>query len=140
MVHCAEERVSGVMNASGPDSPTTMGDVLGACVRAAGSDARLTWVDDATLHTLRVTPWTEMPLWIPAEENAVTECNTSRARAAGFRCRPIDDTVRDTLAFFTAAAGDPVVTARLERGRKMPADLAPEREQEILRAWHATSR
>ncbi len=139
MVHCAESRVAGVMNASGPASPTTLGDVLRTCVRVSGADARLTWIDEATLLAHHVTPWTEMPLWIPAADLAVTDCNTERARSAGLVHRSVEDTVRDTLAFFTEAERDPVLAARIERGRKMPTGLSIERERELLDAWRATS-
>jgi 2'-hydroxyisoflavone reductase len=137
MVRCAETRAAGVMNASGPAGRTTMGDMLAECVRAAGSGARLVWVDEEFLLAQGVTPWTEMPVWIPAAENSASECDSSRARRAGLTFRPLADTVRDTLAFFTAAAADPVVSARIERGRKMPTGMAPEREAELLRAYRA---
>ena len=67
--------------------------------------------------------WMELPLWIadPAMAGA-DQVDVGRALGEGLRFRPLADTVRGTLeaASTTDAAG-----------------LAPEREAELLAAWHA---
>jgi len=51
-----------------------------------------------------------------------------RATKAGLRCRPLADTVRDTLAWFqTLPAG---------RQAKLRAGLAPSKEAQTLHEWH----
>jgi hypothetical protein len=65
----------------------------------------------------------ELPLWISAEEGAAFhEVDTTKAHAAGLRHRPLAETARGALA--EAATVDGV-------------GLAPEREAELLREWHA---
>jgi 2'-hydroxyisoflavone reductase len=54
--------------------------------------------------------------------------NISRALFSGLRFRPLEDTARDTLAWERALA--------LDTRPPSPA-LKPEREAELLAAWHA---
>jgi 2'-hydroxyisoflavone reductase len=53
----------------------------------------------------------------------------SKARKAGLRFRPLDVTVRDTLAWWS--------TLPEERRAKLKRGLTAEREAEVLAAWHA---
>lgn len=94
-----QTQTPGVFNAVGPTVP--MRDVLDACVQVSRSDARLHWVDDATLQAADVPPWTGLPLWLPENDAAFGGMllgRNQRAVAAGLTCRPVQDTVADTLA------------------------------------------
>jgi 2'-hydroxyisoflavone reductase len=131
MVIAAEERITGTFNATG--EPLGLETVLETARDVSGSDARFEWVDEALLLEREVGPWMELPLWIPGEENeAFHRADTSRARAAGLRTRPLADTVRDTLAW-ARASGAGIVTT----GAMGDAGLQPEREAELLDAWAA---
>ena len=48
-----------------------------------------------------VQPWSELPLWAPPlpELPHVWDVDSSAAYAAGLRCRPVTETVRDTWAW-----------------------------------------
>ena len=83
------------------------------------------------LETQGVSPWQDMPAWIPAEGEyaGFGRIDTSRAQAAGLAYRPLDATVRDTLLWWR--------TLPAERRAKPKAGLAPAREAEVLAAWHA---
>ena len=113
MVHALEAGCTGVFNANGPAAPLTVGGALEACRAVAGGpDARLTWVDDRLLQA-GVTPWTELPLWVPAAfvEAPQLHADCGRAQAAGLTFRPLAETIRDTLSLewfapsYRAAAG-----------------------------------
>ena len=108
-----------------------MRDVLASCVRVAASDARLTWVDTSFLFEQEVAPWTDLPAWLPSTEpgQAFWTLNVSKAIGAGLRFRSLDVTVRDTLDWWATLPEDRRATLR--RG------LTPEREREVLAAWHA---
>lgn len=103
MVRLAEDDRPGTFNATGPvEGSLTMGALLQACKAVSGSDARLRWLDDAALAASGIGAWIEMPLWIPASDPMsqwLLTVPVDRAREAGLRCRPIADTVRDTLAW-----------------------------------------
>jgi len=102
------DRIDGTFNASSPPRMWTMGmlvDVLAAGARAAGKPVAPRWVDDAKLAEHGVTPWTELPLWIPAtdaESGGFMEFSSARAFARGLRVRPLSQTVDDTAAWLAA--------------------------------------
>jgi 2'-hydroxyisoflavone reductase len=52
------------------------------------------------------------------------------ATRTGLRSRPLDTTVRDTLAWFQSLSAD--------RQAKLRAGLDAQKEAETLRAWHAS--
>jgi 2'-hydroxyisoflavone reductase len=122
LVHLAEHGPGGVLNATGPAEPMTLGELLERMIATVGSDARLRWVDDQTLLDAEVGPWMELPLWLPGEEHAqMLRVDIRRALDAGLRFRPVEETVRDTLAWSR------------EAGEQRPT-LAREKERAILAA------
>jgi 2'-hydroxyisoflavone reductase len=128
-----DRAVSGTFNAVA--EATTFGELLSACSRAAGALPVVTWVDEDFLVAAGVKPWTELPLWLPgAEYEGLENVDVSRALAEGLRARPLDETAADTLAWAVTLTGDP---ARQEDGRYSVQTLGPERERELLAAWHA---
>src|SRR5262249_61093212 len=99
-----EARAGGTYLADGPRIP--IGDVLDACGRAAAQRgmprARLVWTDDTWLLAHDVGVWMELPLWIPErdpEAAGFLDRDYSRAIAAGLTFRPLEETVRATLAW-----------------------------------------
>lgn len=129
MVRMVEGRQTGVYNATGPDYVLSMGRLLDECKAAIGSDARFTWVDERFLLDAGVEPWIQLPLWVPEDEEhrGLLSINVDKAIAAGLTFRPPADSIRDTLA---RDAGRPA-------DREWLAGLRPEREREVLQAWHA---
>jgi 2'-hydroxyisoflavone reductase len=129
----AEHRTPGVFNATAPIGQATMREVLEAAVDATGSGARLVWVPDDAVAAAGLEPWTEVPLWLPeAEAPGTWRVDTSRAAAAGLRCRPVAETVADVWAWLQAggpeAEGDDWLSDHAARG------MTPEREREALAA------
>lgn len=124
IVRAVESRRTGVYNATGPENPLTMQQLLETCQAEGGSGARFTWVDDQFLLLAGVKPRMELPLWMPGARGAATvDCH--RAVAAGLSFRPLADTVRATLAW--DATRGPGVHPR--------AGIAREREAQLLEAW-----
>jgi 2'-hydroxyisoflavone reductase len=127
ILHLVEARRIGLFNATGPAQPLTLGELLETCRLVSGSDAHFTWVPEAVLLEHQVTPYTELPLWVPAEAAGFDRFDISRALAAGLRFRPLADTIRDTLAWDAARPA----------GGERRAGLAPEREALLLAAARA---
>jgi nucleoside-diphosphate-sugar epimerase len=129
-VRTVAEGTLGVFNATGPTEPLPMGALLEACKKASGSDATLTWVNAGFLAEHKVAPWSDMPVWIPpvGEETGASRVSAARALAKGLVFRPVEETVKDTLAWWK---GQPEA-----RRAKLRAGIPPEREAEVLRAWH----
>ena len=133
IIHVIEQRTMGVYNALGPTGGLPMVDFLAQVAAGAGApDARFTWVDAAFLDKEKVTPWGDMPVWIPAEgETAgVGTMSNARAVAAGLRFRPADDSARATLEWLRGLDEE-------ERKKVTQGGLPAERETQVLAKWHA---
>lgn len=128
-VRMAETKGIGVYNASGLPNILTMAALLEACRNASASDANFTWVTDEFLLRENVAPWSQMPLWIPESNldmGGFMSIDTRKAVAAGLRFRPVVDTARDVLKWFSA----------YRDGEPLKAGLDSAREEELLGAWH----
>jgi 2'-hydroxyisoflavone reductase len=100
LVAVAEQRTSGVFNATGPAEPLTLGETLDRIGTAVGFDGRLVWVEEQTVLDAGVQPWTELPLWVPGDDYAgLLRADVTRALAAGLAFRPLEETAVDTLAW-----------------------------------------
>ena len=125
-----EKGATGIYNATGPANELGVGDMLGGIKTAVKSNATFTWADANFLEAQKVSPWSDMPVWVPSrgEEGGLSRTNIQKALAEGLTFRPLDVTARDTLAWFK--------TQPAERREKLKAGLTPEREKEVLAEWH----
>ncbi len=113
----------GVFNLTG--TPVPFGTLLDLCKTATYSGAELAWIPSDRLAAAGVDQGMGIPLWVaePGYE-AFSDVDSSRAVAAGLTCRPVTDTIRDTLAW------------DLARGGPAPGDegLPAAEEERLLRA------
>jgi 2'-hydroxyisoflavone reductase len=130
-IRMAENGEVGVFNATGPNQPRPMGDMLTGIRDAIGSDATLTFVDQEFLASQQVRPWSDMPVWVPAGPDTAGFLRVSVARAVskGLTYRPLAETARATLEYYKGRSA--------ERNAQMRAGLPAEREAEVLAAWKA---
>jgi 2'-hydroxyisoflavone reductase len=128
-IRMAEQRQTGIYNATGPEKTLGIGTMLEGIKEANKSDAKFTWVKTDFLEAQKVAPWSDMPVWVPprGEEGGMGRINIQRALAKGLTFRPLADTARDTLAWFKSQSP--------ERQAKLKAGITPERETEVLTAW-----
>jgi 2'-hydroxyisoflavone reductase len=124
MVSLLERGTTGTLNATGPDRLLTMGEVLDTCRRVAGSDARLTWVDEEFIHASGIDP-VDLPL-SRSEAGTSFGANVGRAVAAGLSFRPLSETIEDTLTWDRSRP----------QGWPMLAGITPDREGPVLAGWH----
>jgi len=131
IVRCLERETNGLFNATSVPEKITMGSLLQTCKKVSGSDATFTWADAEFLAEQEVAAWSDMPVWVPLDGDDAGHpfVNVDRAVKAGLKFRTIDDTVAATLAWW-----DTVDEER--RNGPMRAGLTPEREAEVLKAWH----
>ena len=121
-----EQKITGPFNVTGPATPLSMQALLNTCKTTIGGDATFTWVDEDFILANEIAPWTELPLWVPGEEDAgfgAVDCR--KAQANGLVYRPLTDTVRDTLAWLNSRPVD----YELKNG------LAAEKETAVLSKW-----
>lgn len=127
-VRMVETGQVGIYNATGPEQPLNMQEILETCRATSGSDATFTWMDDAFLLQEKAQPWSQIPLWLPEEPESAgfNAISITKALTAGLTFRPIAATARDTLAWdITRSADEP-----------REAGLAVEDEARLLQAWH----
>lgn len=121
-----EAEAHGVYIATGPIDRLTLLDVLDACQRASRVDSEMVKIEEIVLLKADVTPWSELPLWIPDTMKhfaGVMRLDRRKAVADGLTCRPIEKTIADTLAWDRTR--DPALPRQ--------AGLSPEKEAELLR-------
>ena len=130
-IRMAEKRGTRIYNATGPAKTLVIGDMLGGIKTALSSNANFTWVTAEFLKQQNVQAWSDMPVWA-GDETELARTNISRALAKGLTFRPLAETARDTLAWFKSQPQD--------RQSHLRAGLTPEREAEVLTAWHKQQR
>lgn len=129
-IRMVEQGTTGPFNAVGPKSKLTMGRMLAEIKKTTNSDARFTWVDTNFLTSQKVVD--EIPIWTSPNgpEAAYDQVNINKAISKGLTFRSLSDTTRATLDWFRKQTPD--------RQLKMRAGLKPEREAQVLAAWHAS--
>ncbi|MFD7445940.1 NAD-dependent epimerase/dehydratase family protein [Streptomyces sp. NPDC059909] len=114
---------SGGYNVAHPDG-LTFEEFVAACLSVTGAAGRPEWVAPDLLIEHGVRQWTELPLW--RIHAGVWSVDAGRAIAAGLRCRPLVETIRDTWTWLQND-GRPVDHPRwAEHG------IAPEKEAKII--------
>ena len=113
MLHALETGVKGVFNLTG--EPTT----LGATLSAAG-DAEVLFVS-ATEAEARGVEASAFAWSVPEGRESLWDVDISRALSSGLALRPIEKTVRDTVAWH-----------RTRVGHEWKAGLSPEQEKALL--------
>ena len=126
-IRMVESRETGTYNATGPAKPLGIGDMLGKIKAALSANANFTWANAEFLKEQKVQAWSDMPVWA-GDELGLARTKIGGALTKGLTFRPLADTARDTLAWFKSQSQD--------RQSHLKAGLAPEREAEVLAAWH----
>lgn len=133
-INAIEQKHFGTFNVTGPYHQMTMGEFLKIVRTTTNSEAEFTWVSADFLQEQKVSPWQDLPLWVPPESGlgGFTQVDISRAVSAGLTIRPMSMTVQDALAWHRTMSrpGDGALQA----------GLSPEREKQLLAAWHAKKR
>jgi len=115
----------GVFGVVGPGEPVVLRDVLQTARDVAAADTTFTWVSEEFLDAAGDEAQEWFPMWEPQFPGAHTY-DAAKAVAAGLRCRPLADTVADTLAWDQ------------QRGQPdLRAGLSSDMERELLATWHS---
>ncbi|MBL8148826.1 MAG: NAD-dependent epimerase/dehydratase family protein [Blastocatellia bacterium] len=131
VIRMVEQSEVGVYNATGPKSPLSIAEMLYGIKAVTTSDAKFTWVDSDFLSSQKVFPWVHMPVWVPPKGDSAgfSRISVKRAVAKGLTYRPLADTAKATLDWYK--------TRPSEQQAKLAAGISPERETEVLAAWHS---
>jgi 2'-hydroxyisoflavone reductase len=127
-VRMAENHETGIYNATGPAKPLGVSGMFDGIKDGEKSNATFTFVPYDFLKQQKVEAWSDMPVWA-GDELGLSRTKIDKALVKGLTFRLLADTARDTLAWFKSLSQD--------RQSKMRAGITPERETEVLKAWHA---
>jgi 2'-hydroxyisoflavone reductase len=131
----SDRAASGVVNLGGPNADGWRGgddygaepsfsNLLAAVSEATGASIDPVWLPGEAMRAHGIDP-EDFPLWNQDRNGveATFAIDSSRAFGSGLRCRPLVDTIRDTLAWRTPLLGD------------MPLKVgpSPERNREMVR-------
>jgi 2'-hydroxyisoflavone reductase len=126
IVRLAETGTSGVFNGVGPESTLSMAGMVYGIRAVTTGPIEFTWVPIEFLSAHDVSPYSDMPIWIP--NDPLSSVGHSASLAAGLTFRPLATTAADTLAWHRG------------RGKDIEFGIKPAREAEVLAAWHAANR
>jgi 2'-hydroxyisoflavone reductase len=131
-IRSVEQGTVGTFNAVGPKSKFPMGRMLDEIKQATNSTARFTWVDTEFLAKQKVLD--DIPIWTSPNgpEAGYADVSIKKALSRGLTFRPLADTTKATLEWFKKQPA--------ERQAKLRAGVKPEREAEVLAAWHASGK
>lgn len=133
IVRLVEDGTTGAFNALGPTPPYAWGAVVAACERASAATKRsITWIPAEFMERfVKDDDDVTLPIWIAPKGRfrGMHAWNNARAVKAGLVQRPLDDVVKDVLAWWGSLPE--------ARRAKLGAGLSPEKESEILAARRA---
>jgi 2'-hydroxyisoflavone reductase len=106
------------------------GDFLEQSRKAVNPEASLTWVPASFLAEKEVKPWSDFFMWADRESpiSGSLSWSADKALKAGLTIRPVEETARDTLAWWQSLPE--------ERQASLRTQMTPEREASLLAEWH----
>ena len=134
-IRMVEARETGTYNATGPDRPLTIAEMLHGIKAVTTAGAQFTWVPTEFLSQQNVRGWRDMPVWVPQApgNTGFATRSVARAVAKGLTFRPLAVTAKDTLDWAKTRTAEQ--QQALAEGRL--AGLSAAREAEVLAAWRA---
>lgn len=132
IVHCIEQNITGVFNATGPAKELSMKAMLEGVRRGTKTDVSFGWVD-YTFLLKNGAKEGQFPLYAPptGETAGFHRCNISRALARGLKFRAVEDTAKATLDWYK--------TLPPETQSRVAPQLATsdwlEKEKQLLELW-----
>jgi nucleoside-diphosphate-sugar epimerase len=127
IVRLAENGTTGDYNATGPAERMSMASMLDQIGSVASNPYELTWIPEPFLQEQGISPWSDLPAWIPGAPLMFVDVRD--AVAAGLTFRPLSVTARDTLDW------DKTRPAEERENRRV--GMSREREREVLEAWRS---
>lgn len=139
-IHCIEESITGIFNATGPDKELSMSAMLQGIKKGVGASTTFTWIADEFLKEQKIGE-NQFPLWAPptGETAGFHHCNIQRALAKGLKFRSVPDTARATLDWYKGLPADlqTKVAPQFAPPKDATETLWLDREKKLLADWQA---
>ncbi len=100
IISLIERRFTGIFNVTGPDHRECASDLIGRIVNAAGGNPTIRRIDVDRLRRVGGERWLGLADWADPPESlrGIYEVSIEQAKRAGLVFRPLEQTVRETLA------------------------------------------
>lgn len=135
IIHGIENNVTGIFNATGPQSELSMQRMLEGIRAGIGTKVDFSWVDHGFLESQGMAD--RFPLYAPPKgpTAGLHRCNISRALAKGLKFRPMPETAKATLDWYRTLP--PEIQSRVAPQFASKANGEPwlEQEKKLLAAW-----
>ena len=118
--HCIEQGTHGIFNAVGPEPGLSLRSFIERTHAALGSTSELVEIEPARLAELGVSPWVDIPIWIPEDGQSMYRISCRRALDAGLKLRPLEETMRGVRAW-DVGRGEPELKAGMSAERMQEA-------------------
>ncbi len=126
IVRLVEDSTYGIFNGVGIGSPLSMAEMVHGIRAVTSSQVKFTWVPVSFLRQHKVESYSDMPIWIPGDP--MSSVDNSFAMKSGLTFRPLAVTAADTLAWHR--------TRPAEEQAELKIGIKPDREKQVLAAWH----
>jgi 2'-hydroxyisoflavone reductase len=132
-IRMAENRTFGIYNATGPEKPLTMAEMLYGIKGVTTAGAHFTWVPADFLTEQKVRGWSNMPVWVAPRANNIgfSQRSIQRAVSKGLTFRPLAVTAKDTIDWNKTRSAEDL--KKLADG--LTSGLSAAREKEVLDLW-----
>jgi len=130
MVRMAEDGHAGIFNGVGPATPRPMAELLYGIRAVTSAETTFTWVPEPFLTEQGIRPYSHMPVWMPPGpgREGFARFDLTPEVERGLTFRPLAVTAKETLDYHFARPQ--------EEQENLRAGVLPEREAEVLAAWH----
>ncbi len=138
IVHCIEQKVIGVYNATGPGKPLSMQAMLEGIRGGIGAKVSFTWIDNSFLQANGIREG-QFPLYEPplGDTAGFHRSNIARALAKGLRFRPVSDTAKATLEWYKSLPADLQARVAPQFASVNGQESWLEVEKRLLKKWAA---
>ena len=120
-LRCIEQGTTGTFNAVGPEPDLPLRSFIQRTHTALGSKTTLIDAHPDRLAELGVSPWTDIPTWIPEDGQSMYHISCQRAMDAGLKLRPLEETMH-AIRDWDVARGQP----------ELKVGLSPERIADLI--------
>jgi 2'-hydroxyisoflavone reductase len=136
IVHCVEQRIMGIYNATGPATELSMKAMLEGVREGTRFDIQMEWIDNSFLADQGIREG-QFPLYAPptGETTGFHRCNISRALAKGLKFRPVADTAKVTLDWYKSLPAEIQARVAPQFAARPNEESWLETEKRLLRLW-----
>jgi 2'-hydroxyisoflavone reductase len=134
MIRCIEGNVTGVYNATGPQTKLAVGDFVEELEQVIPNSGKAVWVGEEFLLEKSIREFEELPLWISERANwpGFMTINIQKAINHGLSFRPLEETIPDTIGWDKTRQPGQQDTRSHGVG---DVGMSREREMQLLREW-----